>query len=207
MVPAMTSLASELLKIGCIRFGSFRLKLHEKNPDAPLSPVYVDLRLLRSFPDAMDVAISAYKRLSQGLHFDCLADVPTAATPMTAVLSHDTRIPMVSPRQDDKSHGTERRIDGAYRPGQTALLVDDLITKADSKLVAIATLVGEGLRVSDVVVLVDREQGGVAQLAQHGCRCHSAFTLRELLSFYHGTGAIVPADYDRTMAYLEDQAR
>ena len=114
---------------------------------------------------------------------------------------------MISPRQDEKSHGVARKIDGAYKPGQVALLVDDLITKADSKLATIATLEENGLKVTDVVVLVDREQGGVAELTQHGCRCHRAFTLKELLNLYHETAAINPTDYDRTMVYLDDQAR
>jgi len=202
MVPATEDLAMGLLRIGCIKFGSFRLKLHEKNPNAPLSPIYVDLRLLRSYPDVMDAAVSVYGDLAKNLKFDCLADVPTAATPITAILSHKIRVPMISPRQDDKSHGTAKKIDGAYQKGQTALVIDDLITKADSKLVTINTLNENGLQVKDVVVLVDREQGGAEQLAERGCSCHSAFTLRDILNLYQKTGAITPADYDRTMDYL-----
>jgi hypothetical protein len=34
-----------------------------------------------------------------------------------------------------------------------------------------------GLKVSDVVVLIDREQGGAAHLAKHSLRLHAAFTL------------------------------
>jgi hypothetical protein len=29
---------------GAIKFGAFKLKLHEKHPDAPLSPIYITLR-------------------------------------------------------------------------------------------------------------------------------------------------------------------
>ena len=35
----------------------------------------------------------------------------------------------------------------------------------------------EGLKVSDVVVLIDREQGGAARMASNNLRLHSAFTL------------------------------
>ena len=46
--------------LGCkAKFGAFRLKLHETLPEAPLSPIYLDLRVLQSFPDAMDAAVAA----------------------------------------------------------------------------------------------------------------------------------------------------
>jgi hypothetical protein len=53
LVKNREQLAVELLNIGAIKFGNFRLKLHEKNPDAPLSPIYIDLRLLRSSSSSM----------------------------------------------------------------------------------------------------------------------------------------------------------
>src|SRR3712207_6699196 len=81
-------LARALVEAGAIQFGAFRLKLHEERPDAPLSPLYINLRLLRSHPNQMDVAVAAYRSLLAGLEFDVLADVPMAATPFVAILSH-----------------------------------------------------------------------------------------------------------------------
>ncbi len=201
---AKKALAMELLDIGAIKFGNFRLKLHDKNPNAPLSPIYIDLRLLRSFPDVMDSVILVYKELIAGLTYDCLADVPTAATPIVAILTHEMRIPMISPRVAEKMHGASRKIDGLYKKEQIALLVDDLITKADSKLDAISVLEENGIRVNDVVVLVDREQGGSEELSKRGYRCHSAFRLKELLSFYLGTGRITKDEFERTVTYLQN---
>jgi len=123
---AREKLAEQLFDIGAIKFGAFRLKLHEKKPDAPLSPIYIDLRLLRSFPSAMDLAIEVYMELITGLKFDFLADVPTAATPIAAILSHRMKVPMVSPRKDEKGHGITGKINGVFETGQTALLIDDL---------------------------------------------------------------------------------
>jgi uridine monophosphate synthetase len=199
--------ALALLDMGAIQFGSFRLKLHDKDPSAPLSPIYIDLRLLRSFPDIMDLAILVYKESIAKLTYDCMADVPTAATPMVAILTHEMRIPMISPRLTEKVHGVGQRIDGVYKKGQIALLVDDLITKADSKLNAISILEEDGIRVNDVVVLVDREQGGAEELSKQGYQCHAALKLNELLRLYLNMEKIAVDVFERTVAYLQTTDR
>ncbi|MFC1873647.1 hypothetical protein ACFLW3_02425, partial [Chloroflexota bacterium] len=104
-----------------------------------------------------------------------------------------------------KGHGTGGKIDGAFEKGQTALLIDDLITHAESKIEAIATLEAKGLVVRDVVVLVDREQGGASQLEGVGYKLHDAFKLNELLRFYRQAGKIDETEYQRTTAYLATQ--
>jgi uridine monophosphate synthetase len=196
------ALAVALLDIGAVRFGAFKLKLHEKSPTAPLSPIYIDLRVIRSFPRAMDVAAEALRELTSDTVFDCYADVPTAATPIVAVLSYKTGRPMISPRLDKKTHGTGATIDGAFKAGQVALLIDDLITKAESKLEAISSLEANGLLVRDVLVLVDRQQGGVRELAERGYRCRAALGLTDMLDFYHQSQTISEDDYLRTTEYL-----
>ncbi|MDD5145887.1 MAG: hypothetical protein PHF44_03540 [Candidatus Pacebacteria bacterium] len=193
--------ADWLFDIGAIKFGAFRLKLHEKNPDAPLSPIYVDLRLLRSFPAAMDDVVNLFNKMSDKITaFDCYADVPTAATPIVAVLSNKTRIPMITPREA-KTHGGGASIDGVFNRGQIVLVIDDLVTKADSKLEAIRTLEAGGLKVHDVLVLVDREQGGPEQLQKAGYNLHVAFKLSELLQYYLDQGKIDKTKYDEVIAY------
>lgn len=195
-------LADELFRIGCLKFGSFKLKLHERDPTAPLSPIYIDLRLIRSSPAALTAAIDCYERMTRQLEFDVIADVPTAATPITAVLCYRASKPMISPRKDEKTHGLGRKIDGIVRAGNRALVVDDLITAADSKLEAIRALESNGIVVRDVVVLVDREQGGVDALAQHGYACHVTWRISDLLKYYADSGKIEHHQLVQTLAYL-----
>lgn len=202
MTDRQRTLALRLFEIEVVKFGAFKLKLHEKNPDAPLSPIYVDLRIIRSFPDVMDLVVGMYIELTEGLQFDVLADVPTAATPIVAILSHKLRVPMISPRKEEKKHGIKRPIDGQFRAGQIALLVDDLITLADSKLEAISVLEENDIVVRDVVVLLDREQGGVNELNQRGYKCHVAFKLKELLKFYLDSEKVSLEKYEETISYL-----
>ena len=202
LTPIQRAFADQLLTCGAVKFGAFRLKLHETRPDAPLSPLYVDLRVLQSFPDAMDAAVATFRELiaAHGLAFSRYAGIPMAATPFAAVLSHLTRIPMITPREA-KTHGDAATINGAFTPGETVLALDDVVTHADSKLEAIRTLEANGLRVRDVAVLVDREQGGPAQLAAAGYTLHAAVTLSQLLDYWLSSGGIDREQYDRAQAY------
>jgi orotate phosphoribosyltransferase len=195
--------ADNLLSTRAVKFGEFRLKLHEKQPDAPLSPIYVDLRVLQSFPDALDAAVAALAELIRlrGLTFACYAGIPLAATPLVTLLSHQTRIPMITPREA-KTHGSSETVNGVFTPGETALVIDDVVSRAESKLEAIAVLEGNGLVVRDVVVLVDREQGGSVQLAAAGYRLHAVVQLSQLLEFWHSARALDQATYERVLDYL-----
>jgi orotate phosphoribosyltransferase len=197
------TLADELLKTGAIKFGAFRLKLHEKQPDAPLSPIYVDLRVLQSYPDALDTAVVALAELieSHGLKFSRYAGIPVAATPLVAVLSHLTRVPMITPREI-KTHGSGETVNGSFTPGETVLVIDDVVSRAESKLEAISVLESHGLIVRDVAVLVDREQNGAAQLAAAGYTLHAVLPLSRVLNYWQDTGAIDGVTLERARRYF-----
>lgn len=203
MTDKQRAFADALLAVGAVKFGAFRLKLHETQPDAPLSPIYVDLRTLQSFPDAQDAAALALAELieREGLRFTRYAGIPMAATPLTAVLSHITRVPMITPREE-KSHGAGGTINGVFTPGETVLAIDDVVSHANSKLEAIRVLEGNGLVVRDVAVLVDREQGGPEQLAAAGYRLRAAVRIGQLLDYWRAVGGIDDDTYDRVRTYF-----
>lgn len=194
--------ADALLTSGAVKFGAFRLKLHETQPDAPLSPFYIDLRVLRSFPDALDAAVAVLAELieARGLRFTRYADIPMAATPFVAVLSHLTRVPMITPREA-KTHGAGGTINGVFSLGETVLLIDDLVTHAESKLEAARVLERNGLVARDIAVLIDREQGGPEQLAQTGYTLHAALRLSQLLDYWRASGGVSEEMYARVRAY------
>lgn len=198
-------LSGQLFDIGAIKFGNFRLKLHDKSPEAPLSPVYIDLRVLRRFPEAKAAAVDVYQELVQSLWFELLADIPTAATPLVSSLSDRLGVGMVTPRVDAKAHGTGAKIDGLLDSdiGMTAVLIDDLVTRADSKLEAASILIAQGLIVNDIVVLIDRKQGGREQLATEGFNLHAALTMDKMLDFYARVGKLSQERYRDTVGRLD----
>jgi uridine monophosphate synthetase len=192
----MTQLTNQLFNTGCIQFGAFTLK------SGLTSPIYVDLRLLVSHPLLLREAARAMAEVAQGLTFDRFAAIPYAGLPIGVALALEMGRPLIYPRREVKAHGTRRTIEGAFEPGETALLVDDLITRGDSKLEAIAPLEAAGLTVRDVLVLIDREQGGAEDLARRGYRLHAVLTLTQILDALRESDRITPVQYAQVLAYL-----
>lgn len=190
---------NSLFNIGAIKFGELTLKSGLK------SPIYVDLRLLRSFPRQLrQAALIFWNQLIVEVEgFDLIADVPTAATPIVTAVALLGDVSMITPREP-KEHGTKAAIDGVNHPGQSVVVIDDLITTAGSKLKAIKTLEAAGLVVKDVCVLVDREQGGKEELERAGYKLHAAFTLRELLDSYVKDRLISHGQHAEVLRYLDD---
>lgn len=183
----------------------FRLKLHDTQPEAPLSPFYINLRRLCGSGNALGIAADALAVLieASGLEFefDRLAGIPLASLPFVGVLAVNLDKPMVIPRPP-KTHGTGETVEGPFEEGETILLVDDLVTKADSKLEAADVLRKKGLTVKDCIVLVDREQGGAAQLAEAGITLHSVFTISELLDILEKEEHLDPETAAEIREYL-----
>lgn len=182
--------------VGCVQFGSFKLK------SGITSPIYIDLR--RTIADAglMRMVARAYERLLTSLTFDRLAALPYAGLPIGTAVALEINKPLIYPRREVKSYGTGRAIEGVFKAGETVAIIDDLITTGLSKIEALAPLTAAGLKVQDIAVLIDREQGGGAELAAHGLRLHSVLTLTTLLEILLRRGRISAEEYARVRAFL-----
>lgn len=200
------ALALSLFEIGAIKFGAFRLKLHDKNPEAPLSPYYIDLRVLPRHPRILGEVASVYAELAKEKEaepFSVCCGIPEAGNPLATAFALETGIPQIYLRREAKlTHGIKGNFLTPIKEGETVLVIDDLVTRADSKLETIAILEEAGLKVHGVVVLVDREQGGAEQLAETGYALHSAFRFSQLLDFYYRFGKIDNDKYQEAHAYL-----
>jgi uridine monophosphate synthetase len=180
----LTELSLKLHDIEAVKFGRFTLH------SGKTSPIYLDLRLLASFPQVMRLAARAYRQVLETLTFDLVAATPLAGLPIGTAISLDMDIPLVYPRQSTKSYGTGKQIEGKWEVGQTAVVVDDLITSGDSLMQGIAFLKAAGLHVNDAVVLIDREQGGKEALQKQGYVLHNAITISQVLTILEENGRL-----------------
>ena len=194
--PALESIALTLFDIGAVKIGRFRLH------SGAISPIYIDLRLLVSFPDALRQAAAAYRSLLQEIRFDRLAAYPYAGLPIGVALSLAMDRPLIYPRKTAKSYGTGRQVEGRWEVGERAVVIEDLITSGDSILQAIASLKAAGLQVEDAVVLIDREQGGREMLSAQGYRLHAVMTLSHLLAILESQERISPRQRRDVLAAL-----
>jgi uridine monophosphate synthetase len=190
------SLALALHSTGCVQFGEFTLHSGQQ------SPIYIDLRLMVSDPATLRLAAAAYSDLLRPLTFERIAGIPYAALPIATAVGLALEKPVLYPRKDVKGYGTGRTIEGHYRSGETVVVLDDLITTGDSKIAAIAPLQEAGLKVQDIVVLIDREQGGREQLAQRGYWLHAVMGISALLGILLRHGRITADQYAKVQKFL-----
>jgi uridine monophosphate synthetase len=190
-------LANALYDRGCVKFGTFTLK------SGLTSPIYIDLRLLVGHPGLLKDVGAILAAEADELIFDRIAAIPYAALPIGIAMALEMDRPMIYPRREAKQYGTRRAIEGAFEPGETALLIDDLITRGGSKLEAIESLEAADLAVKDVLVLIDREQGGARDLAERGYQLHAVLRLTELLEVLADSERITSEKHTQVLAYLK----
>lgn len=172
----MQTLILKLHEIQAIQFGNFTLK------HGVQSPFYIDLRIAISYPALLKEMSELIAKRVKSLNYDLICGVPYAAIPLATALSIRDDIPMIMLRKKAKEYGTKKVIEGVFQPGQTCLVVEDVIAVGASILETAEQLRREGLKVTDAVVVVDREQGGNKKLQQEGIQLHSLIPISELIT-------------------------
>ena len=201
-------LAQMLWDLGAVQFGNFTV-----SESAVSSPVFVNPKLLISNPGALRVASKLMQQeinLAQSLRrprvhpFNLVAGVPVGGLLLASAYSLETNIPLIYARSRPEGTG-KRGIEGRYTEGDSVLIIDDLITRGSSIMETAGLLEENGLKVKDVIVLVDREHGAAERLRRHGYNLMSILKLDVMLNHYMSKGLISEETYRTCAEYLQSK--
>ena len=206
-------LAQILFDLGGVQFGNFTV-----SESAVSSPVFVNPKVLISNPTALRVASKLMQQeinLAQSLRrprvhpFTVVAGVPVGGLLLATAYSLETNTPMIYARIRPEGTG-KRGIEGRVAKDDsaltdTALIIDDLITRGSSVLETAHLLEENGVKVKDAIVLIDREHGAAERLRRHGYNLMSILKLDVMLTHYMSKGLISEETYRICAEYLRDK--
>lgn len=169
----MDRLVSLMIETGALKFGRFRLK------SGRMSDYYVDVKTAFTDPEFLE---EVAKRISElPLRYDRIAGLELGGVPLAVAVSLKKAIPYVIIRKEEKCYGTGGRFVGEVRPAEVVLVVEDVITTGGTTLSGIRAVREAGGVVKDVVVVVDREEGGREAIEGEGATVHSLLKAGDLL--------------------------
>jgi len=184
------------------------IQVNESQPfrlaSGAFTPIYINCRLLISYPSTRDILISFARYLYQEreLECDCIAGGETAGIPFAAWLAEKLDKPLIYVRKKRKDYGESQRLEGV--PTGRVLLVEDLMTDGGSKVGFIEAIREAGCTVSDCLVFVDREQNGAQTLEKLGVTLHSLVGLSTCLKIGQAMGLLSEDSLAEVNHYLED---
>ena len=192
------TLIQTLLQKNMIKFGDFILKSGKS------SPIYINLREMIAYPTLLtEIAETIFAEKPQNLPIDLICGVPYSALSLASYLSIKYNIPMLLKRKEAKTYGTKQMLEGIYQQGMNCLVIEDVVTTGQSTIETITELRAAGLKVTDVVVLIDREQGAKENFTAANVNYHAAFTLKTLLDKLQKLGTLSTATVNEILNKLE----
>jgi orotate phosphoribosyltransferase len=172
--------AGALFRSGCIKFGTFRIK------SGAQSPYYIDMAQLLSSPKELcTIAKEAANKITEIMameQIDKLASIELKGALIAPSIACNLDLPCVIVRKEDKGYGVTGRIAGAkVMEGDNILFFDDVISEGTSKIEGVHPLKDLGATVKNLLVVVDREQGGRENLQKFGFTVHSLAKISEIV--------------------------
>jgi orotate phosphoribosyltransferase len=194
-------LGNALYNSGCLKFGAFRIK------SGALSPYYIDLACLLSSPKDLctvtGIAANSVRSIAASTRIDKLASIELKGALLLASIGCLTGLPCTVVRKEEKTYGATGRIAGAdIARGERVLFFDDVVSEGLSKLEGIKPLEQLGARVENILVVVDREQGGRENLEKEGYKVCALARVSELVDSLFRCKRISKWQADTVLKYI-----
>ncbi len=169
----------ELVREHALTFGDFTLASGAR------ANFYLDCRKLTLTGEgANQVAAGMLQLMDEGMP-QAVGGMAIGADPITAAIitrawqeGHDLKGFIV--RKESKGHGTGRQVEGPVVPGESAIIVEDVVTSGGSSLKAVEHARAFGLDVQRIIAIIDRQSGAAERFASAGIAFQALLTLEDL---------------------------
>ena len=165
------------------KFGDFTLHSGKK------SPYYLDMKPTMFDPEGATLLAAMILDRLKDARVDYVGGLEMGAVPLiasVAMLSHvrGHPIPGFFVRKEAKDHGTKKTVEAPpdALKGKHVAILEDVTTKGDSAMKAVAAAEAEGATVALVLSIVDREDGAAALFKAAGIPFDSLFKASEFLA-------------------------
>jgi orotate phosphoribosyltransferase len=162
------------------------LKGQFKLVSGAMSDYYLDMKPTTFDPEgAALVAEIVCDMLKDDREVDSIGGLELGAVPIIAAVCArswpDRPINGFVVRKETKGHGTDKKIDGNFKPNSKVILFDDVTTRAGSVMQAVRAVRAQGGIVKKVITIVDRLEGAEENLKKEGIPLLPIFTTQDLL--------------------------
>ena len=168
-----TSLKDLLIDAQAIKFGDFTLASGKK------SSVYIDIK--KALTDPAILRVVAESVIKKELVWDTIAGVAVGGIPLAVAASIASSKPYIIIRKEQKGHGLPSFIIGDVH-GKRVLMIEDVTTSGGSALFGIDIIRRAGGEISEIISVVDRDEGASDTLSAAGIRLVPLVSMSDLVS-------------------------
>ena len=154
-----------------------------------MSRFYVNCKPTILHPRGMYLTGHLILDVIKDLGVDGIGGLQFGACPISDAVAYTSElknqcIKSFSIRKELKDHGIINWIEGDMRPGELVVIIDDVATTGCSTIKAIQRARESGLEIVKVVILVDRQEGGLENIRKHVADVSAIITKEELFKQY-----------------------
>jgi orotate phosphoribosyltransferase len=143
------------------------------------SKYYLDKYLFETQPEILAALAERFAKFVDA-SVDLIGGAELGGVPLAAAVALKTNKPFIIIRNSKKDYGTSKQFEGPNPSGKKVFLVEDIATTGGQVLEAAKSLVEAGAKVSEIIAVIDRQEGARENIEQAGFKFQSLFTKADL---------------------------